>query len=328
MTASSMVASWLEPVARELKSLRLSLRPSEPDGFFFGFLFRLVAAIVAVVWSTVAIVLVILVTRIFSDDAWSLSDGLLIAYGILILLTIWIGEHLRSRVYERVVRDRPRDKRPLAAEEDVAFRTRRASEHPAVLRRSPPRSLLIAKRALDIGFTLFVIVLIAPLLISIAALIKFDSPGPVFRRQLLVGVNGRKVSALKFRTTYLSRDSTENEVQEDSNVTRAGLFLRRTSLDELPQFFDVLRGDMSVVGPRPRRTEAPFARLWLDERYYGWVQPGITGWAQVNGWRGNLSEKQERKRLEYDLYYIEHMSIALDLFIICKTALGGFAGRQ
>lgn len=182
-----------------------------------------------------------------------------------------------------------------------------------------------------------VVVAIAPLLLAIAIAIKLDSPGPVLFRQKRVGFNNQLIEVWKFRTMFHAQADANAEQltrRNDPRITRVGAFLRRTSLDELPQFINVLRGDMSVVGPRPHATAAKAGTLLYHEavKYYDArhrVKPGITGWAQVNGWRGETDTvEQIRKRVEHDLYYIEHWSITFDLKIILRTALGGFSGRN
>lgn len=195
----------------------------------------------------------------------------------------------------------------------------------------------IAKSIEDRLIAAGIVTLISPLLLAIAILIKLDSPGPVFFRQKRYGFNNKLIEVWKFRTMYHEQSDANAEQltrRGDPRITRFGAFLRRTSLDELPQFLNVLRGDMSVVGPRPHATAAKAGTLLYQEavKYYDArhrVKPGITGWAQVNGWRGETDTvEQIRKRVEHDLYYIEHWSIGFDLKIILRTALGGFAGRN
>jgi exopolysaccharide biosynthesis polyprenyl glycosylphosphotransferase len=182
-----------------------------------------------------------------------------------------------------------------------------------------------------------ILTLISPLLLFIALLIRLDSPGPVLFRQKRYGLNNRLIEVLKFRTMYHeARDENAEQLtrRNDPRVTRVGAFLRRTSMDELPQFLNVLRGEMSIVGPRPHALAAKAGRLLYQDavRYYDSrhrMKPGITGWAQVNGWRGETDTvEQIRKRVEHDLYYIENWSIRLDLKIIIRTVLGGFTGRH
>lgn len=182
-----------------------------------------------------------------------------------------------------------------------------------------------------------ILVMITPLLAAIAALIRLDSPGPVLFRQKRHGLNNELIEVLKFRTMY-HHASDPNAAQltrrNDPRVTRIGAFLRRTSLDELPQFINVLRGEMSVVGPRPHAVSAKAGGLLYADavRNYNWrhrMKPGITGWAQVSGWRGETERvEQIQKRVEHDIYYIENWSVLMDLQIILSTILGGFAGKN
>jgi putative colanic acid biosysnthesis UDP-glucose lipid carrier transferase len=156
--------------------------------------------------------------------------------------------------------------------------------------------------------------------------VKLSSPGPVFYRQQRMGLNGKTFDMLKFRSMPVDAESGTGAVWAQPGERRAtpvGAFLRRTSLDELPQFINVLLGDMSVVGPRPER---PVFIEEFKERVPHYmlrhkVKAGITGWAQVNGWRGNTSIE---KRIEYDLYYIQNWSLSLDLKIMWMTLWKGF----
>ncbi len=171
-----------------------------------------------------------------------------------------------------------------------------------------------------------VLFLIAPLLLAIAIGIKLTSPGPVLFRQRRGGLDNREITVWKFRTMVVHDEKVAGHKPQatkgDPRITPFGAFLRRTSLDELPQFINVLMGDMSVVGPRPHP-------LWLNDCYAGriptyllrsWIKPGITGWAQVNGWRGETDEDWKMEmRVQHDLYYIEHWSLGLDLYIILMT---------
>ena len=195
----------------------------------------------------------------------------------------------------------------------------------------------IAKSVEDRLLGLLILLLISPVMMAIALLIKLDSPGPVLFRQKRYGFNNQLIEVLKFRTMHheLSDATAERLTQRnDPRITRVGAFLRRTSLDELPQFLNVVRGDMSIVGPRPHALSAKAGTLLYQDavRHYDSrhrVKPGITGWAQVNGWRGETDTvEQIRKRVEHDIYYIEHWSITLDLRIIARTVLGGFTGRN
>lgn len=195
----------------------------------------------------------------------------------------------------------------------------------------------IAKEIEDRVLAAVILILISPLMLAVAALIKLDSPGPVFFRQKRYGFNNRLIEIWKFRTMHhAARDDDAEQLtrRNDPRITRIGSFLRRTSIDELPQFINVLRGDMSIVGPRPHAPRAKAGTLLYTDaiRYYDArhrVKPGITGWAQVNGWRGETDTvEQIRKRVEHDLHYIDNWSIRLDLKIIARTALGGFTGHH
>ncbi len=196
---------------------------------------------------------------------------------------------------------------------------------------------LVAKEIEDRLVAALVLILIGPLMLAIAAAIRIDSPGPVLFRQKRYGFNNRLIEVLKFRTMYYEdRDDNAEQLtrRDDPRVTPVGRFLRRTSLDELPQFINVLRGEMSVVGPRPHALSAKADGLLYEKavrKYFARhrVKPGITGWAQINGWRGETETvEQIRKRVEHDLVYIENWSLWLDLKIILRTTFSGFTGDQ
>lgn len=184
------------------------------------------------------------------------------------------------------------------------------------------------KRLTDICGAVAGLFLLGPLLLVAGLLIRLTSRGPVLFRQTRLGQNGQPFSILKFRTMYVEHCDTSglmHTVDNDPRVTKIGRFLRRSSFDELPQLINVLKGEMSLVGPRPyvpgmRAAGIPYQDL--DHRYYDrlLVRPGITGLAQVNGLRGETSDQSEaRLRLEHDLAYIEHKSFWLDLKIILGT---------
>jgi exopolysaccharide biosynthesis polyprenyl glycosylphosphotransferase len=188
----------------------------------------------------------------------------------------------------------------------------------------------LLKRAFDIVFSTFILVATAPVFALIMLAIRFTSPGPVFFSQDRLGLNGRLFHMLKFRTMNVcdcSESDTHWTTETDSGRTVFGTLLRKTSLDELPQFINVLKGEMSVVGPRPERPH--FVQKFLNDitRYNNrhWLKAGITGWAQVNGWRGDTSIQ---KRLEYDLYYLQNWSFFFDLRIIVLTILSAVVGRN
>jgi lipopolysaccharide/colanic/teichoic acid biosynthesis glycosyltransferase len=161
-----------------------------------------------------------------------------------------------------------------------------------------------------------------------AIAIRLDSPGPIFFRQRRLGFNNEVIEVLKFRSLYHEHaDPMARRVvtKGDSRVTRVGRFIRKTSIDELPQLINVLRGELSLVGPRPHAVEAPTAnRLWEEvvDGYFARhrVRPGLTGWAQINGWRGELDTPEKlQNRVEHDLYYIENWSLLFDLYILLRT---------
>ncbi len=191
---------------------------------------------------------------------------------------------------------------------------------------------LIVKGLEDRMLAGLILALISPLLLVIAAMIKFDSRGPVLFRQKRYGFNNEVIEVLKFRTMYVDRCSPDSNVpqatREDPRVTRVGRFLRRTSLDELPQFMNVLTGNMSIVGPRPHAVAHNEQYAGVIDQYLARhrVKPGITGWAQVNGLRGETEtlEKMEQ-RVRYDLYYIDNWSLLFDLRIIFRTIFVGFS---
>jgi Undecaprenyl-phosphate glucose phosphotransferase len=199
------------------------------------------------------------------------------------------------------------------------------------LRESPHFGLnVVVKRAMDVALSLVGIVVLAPLLALVALLVKLTSPGPVFYRQERCGLNGRPFQMLKFRSMRADAERQTGAVwarQNDNRRTRLGAFLRKTSLDELPQLFNVLTGDMSLVGPRPERPVfiQQFQRTIPNYMARHCVKAGITGWAQVHGWRGNTSL---RKRLQYDLYYITHWTPWLDFRILWMTVLHGVFHRN
>jgi Undecaprenyl-phosphate glucose phosphotransferase len=188
----------------------------------------------------------------------------------------------------------------------------------------------LAKRSLDVVVSACLLVLLSPLLALIAALIRGTSPGPVFFRQERMGLDGRTFSMLKFRSMRADAEDETGPVWAqagDARRTRAGAFLRTASLDELPQLWNVFKGEMSLVGPRPERPVFIKEFRQRVPRYMlrHTVKAGITGWAQVNGWRGNTSIE---KRIEHDLYYIEHWSLLFDLKILWLTLWKGLVSRN
>lgn len=183
----------------------------------------------------------------------------------------------------------------------------------------------LIKRAEDIVVSLIILALIAPLLIMIAIAVKVSSPGPILFKQSRHGLRGEKFQVWKFRSMTVCENgaSIKQATRNDVRITKVGAFLRRTSLDELPQFFNVLQGHMSIVGPRPHAVAHNEQYKQLIPGYMSRhaMKPGITGWAQVNGWRGETDTLYKmQKRVEYDLEYIQRWSLWLDLKIIFATA--------
>jgi Undecaprenyl-phosphate glucose phosphotransferase len=199
------------------------------------------------------------------------------------------------------------------------------------LRESPHFGLnILVKRAIDIAISLTALVVLSPLMLLIALLVKWTSPGPIFYRQVRCGLNGQPFDMLKFRSMRIDAECQTGAVwaqKDDPRRTRFGTFLRRTSLDELPQLINVLKGDMSLVGPRPERPVfiQQFRKTIPNYMARHCVKAGITGWAQVHGWRGNTSL---RKRVQYDLYYITHWNPWLDLRILWMTIFHGLFHRN
>ncbi len=193
------------------------------------------------------------------------------------------------------------------------------------------------KRVFDVVVASAAIVFLAPVMLMVALAVRLETPGPVLFRQRRHGFNTRPIEVLKFRSMYADRcDPTAVRAvrREDDRVTRVGRFLRRSSLDELPQLFNVLKGDLSLVGPRPHATAARTGDLVYDmvsDAYSARhkVRPGVTGWAQVNGWRGELNTPDKiRARVEHDLYYIENWSLWLDIKILLRTPVALIGGKN
>ncbi len=189
---------------------------------------------------------------------------------------------------------------------------------------------ILIKRTLDILSAGIGVILISPLLLILALSVRLSGPGPIIFKQERIGLHNKPFQMYKFRSMKLQSEADEEKgwtVKDDPRVTRVGKFIRRTSLDELPQLFNVLRGEMSLVGPRPERPQ--FVEKFKEEipRYMvkHQVRPGMTGWAQVNGYRGDTSI---RKRIDYDLYYIENWTLGFDVRIIFLTFFKGFVNKN
>lgn len=196
----------------------------------------------------------------------------------------------------------------------------------------------IIKRLFDIVFSLMVILLVFSWLIPILALIiRLDSKGPIFFLQERWGKNNKKIVCFKFRSMYSDSSTRKKDggfwqtEKDDPRITKVGRFLRKTNLDELPQFFNVLFGDMSVVGPRPHAVQHNIESKEQIENYLirHWVKPGITGWAQVNGYRGETKDiSLMKKRVKFDIWYISHWSIWLDIKIVIVTVYNMVKGEK
>lgn len=188
----------------------------------------------------------------------------------------------------------------------------------------------MAKRAVDVVGSLCGIIISSPIMLIAAFLVKCSSSGPVIFKQERLGIHSKPFNMYKFRTMELQKPSQEQKawtIKDDPRVTRVGKFLRKTSLDELPQLFNILAGEMSLVGPRPERPL--FVEKFKEEipRYMikHQVRPGLTGWAQINGYRGDTSI---RKRIEYDIFYIENWTMGLDFKIMFLTIFKGFINKN
>lgn len=191
----------------------------------------------------------------------------------------------------------------------------------------------VVKDVFDRMFAVVALILLLPLFIVIALLIKYSSPGPIFFKQPRLGLNGKKFNVYKFRTMKLHQehDAVTQATRNDPRITPIGGFLRRTSLDELPQFINVLFGDMSVVGPRPHALQHNEMYKDLLEMYMlrHRVKPGITGWAQIHGHRGETDTVDKMaKRVQFDLHYIQNWSLWMDVRIIVWTAFRGWTGKN
>lgn len=245
---------------------------------------------------------------------------------------------------------------PLAAEERLSAVVRRLSVLPADIKlpakatslRFSPRTYshvgsvamidlydkpladwnTVAKWLFDKVIGTLALIVLAPVMAAVALAVKLDSKGPVLFRQKRYGFNNELIEVFKFRSMYTDRCDTAAAklvTKDDPRVTRVGRIIRKTSLDELPQLFNVLIGNLSLVGPRPHAMQAKAGDQLYDAVVDGYfarhkVKPGITGWAQINGWRGETdTEEKIQKRVEHDLYYIENWSVFFDLYILLKT---------
>jgi len=191
----------------------------------------------------------------------------------------------------------------------------------------------LVKRVADIGFASLILIMISPILLIIAIGVKLSSPGPVIFKQRRYGLDGQEILVYKFRSMTVTEDGTKvtQATKNDKRVTKIGAFLRKSSLDELPQFINVLQGRMSVVGPRPHAVShnEMYRKLIKGYMIRHKVKPGITGWAQVNGLRGETETLDKMKaRIDYDIDYLRNWSPKLDMYIILKTVSVVFKGEK
>lgn len=193
------------------------------------------------------------------------------------------------------------------------------------------------KDTLDRAIALVAIILLSPVMLAVALAVRLESKGPIIFRQKRFGYNNELVQVYKFRSMYTDMsDATATKLvtKGDPRVTKVGRFIRKTSMDELPQLFNVLQGQLSLVGPRPHATQAKAAGTLYDEVIEGYfarhkVKPGITGWAQINGWRGETDTHEKlEQRVKHDLDYIDRWSLGLDLYILAKTPLALFKSEN
>jgi len=189
---------------------------------------------------------------------------------------------------------------------------------------------LIMKRSVDILGSVIGLIVVSPVMLLTAIAVKLSSPGPIIFKQERIGLHNKPFQMYKFRTMEIQKESAEKKawtVKNDPRVTKIGKFLRKTSLDEFPQLYNILRGDMSLVGPRPERPL--FVEKFKEEipRYMikHQVRPGLTGWAQINGYRGDTSI---RKRIDYDIFYIENWTMGFDFKILFLTIFKGFINKN
>ena len=191
----------------------------------------------------------------------------------------------------------------------------------------------LLKKMEDIIVSILILILISPILLTISIIIKFTSSGPIIFRQTRYGLNGKEIEVYKFRSMIVQDNGSmiKQAIQNDIRITPFGAFLRKTSLDELPQFVNVIQGRMSIVGPRPHAVahNEEYRKLVPKYMQRHLVKPGITGWAQINGYRGETDTLEKmQKRVEFDLHYINSWSIWLDIKIIFMTIFKGFLNKN
>ena len=256
----------------------------------------------------------------------------------LVIVTLPLDAEERINWLLRQFRVLPVEIRLSAFSRDYAFADESQDGLISVVSRSFAPERRLAKRSLDLVCATVALIVFSSIMLLAAIAIKFDSPGPIFFRQRRHGFNDRVVDVLKFRTMYADAADPEARrvvTRDDPRVTRVGRVLRKTSLDELPQLINVLRGDLSLVGPRPHAVEAlSSTQMRFSQMVEGYsarhrLPPGITGWAQINGWRGEVDDPEKlRVRFAHDLWYIENWSLWLDLLILLRTPLSLFNTRS
>jgi len=277
------------------------------------------------------------------DERWSLSDEAVEGIEELKPHDIWIcspltqSEQVKALTYQ--LKDTMANLRYIPHSGDMMLLNHRMSSvmgfNSIDLNDSPLTGINhYVKLASDVIIASAILVMISPIMLTIAAAVKMTSKGPVLFMQQRLGMNGRPITVYKFRSMRVHTEEAGKVTQakkNDSRITPLGAFLRSSSLDELPQFINVIQGRMSIVGPRPHALAHNDYYKELVERYMlrHRVKPGITGWAQVNGYRGETDtlDKME-KRVEHDLWYIENWSLILDFRIIVGTAFKGFFNQN
>ncbi|MDE6309321.1 MAG: undecaprenyl-phosphate glucose phosphotransferase [Muribaculaceae bacterium] len=290
----------------------------------------------------------------YFDDETTDDDPILGRYlGTIDQLDTYAREHFVSEVYYCISGNHERAIRTVVkmADDSVsqffyvpqipryinrAFEMSHRGRVPVLaIRHNPLKNFLNlgVKRAFDLTFSSVVLLLFFPLVfIPVAIAIKMSSPGPIFFRQKRTGYKGRDFYCYKFRTMKVNVDADRAQAtKDDPRKTRIGDILRKTSIDELPQFINVWLGDMSVVGPRPHMLKHTETYSKIIDKYMvrHLIKPGITGWAQVNGYRGQTEELwQMERRVEYDVWYIENWSFLLDMKIIVRTIINAVKGEQ
>ena len=251
----------------------------------------------------------------------------------MLIVALPLSAERRIRQILNAVEVLPLDVRLSSFSTDQAFRRRSGHRSETGLIDAMSRPLrsgeLAIKRALDLFGSAVAITLLAPVFGLTALAIMLDTPGPIFFRQARHGYNHRPIDVWKFRSMHAADcDPAARRIvtRDDPRVTRVGRFIRRWSIDELPQLFNVLAGDLSLVGPRPHALEAVSSRQESFEAIVqGYaarhkVRPGVTGWAQIHGWRGEIDDPAAlRARVEHDLHYIENWSLRLDLYVLAIT---------